>query len=353
MLDVKDENKILSGQGYDGYIGALLKAYGNRDLKWQKTEKLNIGVDFTLLDNRLRGYFNYYKETSKSVLTDVLVAPSLGFSSYKDNLGQVENKGIELNLKGTIIRNVNKGLQWDVFVSLVRNRNRLLKLSDALVAWNKNQDEATVDKENKRPVVRYQEGQSIHTIWANESLGINPVTGDEVFLDLNGRKVDRWSTDNYKPLGCEDPEFEGNFGTMLRYKGFMLNAYFKYSYGGDIYNKTLVDKVENVDPLKNADRRVLYDRWKNVGDIAKYKAITNTTATMPTSRFIEQQNYITLSSLNLSYEFNWKGLEQLGIERLKLSAIGNDVFRVSSVKMERGINYPFARTFSLAAQITF
>jgi len=100
-------------------------------------------------------------------------------------------------------------------------------------------------------------------------------------------------------------------------------------------------------------RRVLYDRWKNVGDIAKYKAITNTTATMPTSRFIEQQNYITLSSLNLSYEFNWKGLEQLGIERLKLSAIGNDVFRVSSVKMERGINYPFARTFSLAAQITF
>ena len=353
MLDVKDENKILSGQGYDGYIGALLKAYGNRDLKWQKTEKLNIGVDFTLLDNRLSGYFNYYKETSKSVLTDVLVAPSLGFSSYKDNLGQVENKGIELNLKGTIIRNVNKGLQWDVFVSLVRNRNRLLKLSDALVAWNKNQDEATVDKENKRPVVRYQEGQSIHTIWANESLGIDPVTGDEVFLDLNGRKVDRWSTDNYKPLGCEDPEFEGNFGTMLRYKGFMLNAYFKYSYGGDIYNKTLVDKVENVDPLKNADRRVLYDRWKNVGDIAKYKAITNTTATMPTSRFIEQQNYITLSSLNLSYEFNWKGLEQLGIERLKLSAIGNDVFRVSSVKMERGINYPFARTFSLAAQITF
>lgn len=144
-----------------------------------------------------------------------------------------------------------------------------------------------------------------------------------------------------------DPESMGNSWDDVRYKGFMLNAYFKYSYGGDIYNKTLVDKVENVDPLKNADRRVLYDRWKNVGDIAKYKAITNTTATMPTSRFIEQQNYITLSSLNLSYEFNWKGLEQLGIERLKLSAIGNDVFRVSSVKMERGINYPFARTFSL------
>lgn len=354
MLNVKeDEDKMLSGHGYDGFIGALLKAYGNNDLKWQRTEKLNVGADFTLLNNRLSGYFNFYKETSKSVLIDVLVAPSLGFTSYKDNLGEVENKGIEFNLRGTLIQNTGKQLQWDVFASIVKNRNRLLKLSDALVAWNKTQDESSVENENKRPSVRYQEGQSIHTLWTNESLGIDPVTGDEVFLDMNGRKVDKWSTDNYKPLGCEDPKFEGNFGTMLRYKGFVLNAYFKYSYGGDIYNKTLVEKVENVDPLKNADRRVLYDRWKQAGDIAKYKAITNTTATMPTSRFIEQQNYITLSSLNLSYEFDLKSLKQIGIQRLKLSAIGNDIFRASTVKMERGIKYPFARTFSLAAQITF
>jgi len=355
MLDMKgeEENKLIAGQGYDGYIGALLKAYGNRDLKWQKTEKLNIGLDFTLLNKRLTGYFNWYKETSKSVLIDVLVAPSLGFGSYKDNLGEVENKGIEFSLRGTVIRQVEKQLQWDVFFSVVRNRNKLLKLNDALVAWNRTQDQASVEKENKRPVVRYEEGQSIHTIWANESLGIDPVTGDEVFLDQGGQKVNYWSTDNYKALGCEDPKFEGNFGTMLRYKGFMLNAWFKYSYGGDIYNKTLVEKVENVDPIKNADRRVLYDRWKEVGDIAEYKAIGNTTVTMPTSRFIEQQNYISLSSLNLSYEFSPKTLERIGIERLKLSAIGNEVFRASTVKMERGINYPFARTFSLAAQITF
>lgn len=353
LLNRKNPEAGMSGQSYDGFIGTLLKAYGNTNLKWQKTEKLNVGIDFTLFDNRLSGYFNYYKETSKSVLIDVLVAPSLGFSSYKDNLGELENKGIEMNLKATVIRDMERGLQWDVFFNIVRNRNRLLKLNDALVAWNKKQDDASAKDEAKRPTVRYQEGQSIHTIWANESLGIDPVTGDEVFLNQNGQKVGAWNTENYKPLGCEDPKFEGNFGTMLKYKRFMIQAYFQYSYGGDIYNQTLVDKVENTDPLKNADKRVLYDRWKEVGDIAKFKSIANTTPTMPTSRFIEQQNYITLSSLNLSYEFNLKTLERIGIKRFKLSAIGNDVFRSSTVKMERGINYPFARTFSLAAQIAF
>jgi len=137
------------------------------------------------------------------------------------------------------------------------------------------------------------------------------------------------------------------------YKGFQLNAYFRYSYGGDIYNETLVDKVENVDPRKNADKRVLYDRWKKPGDIAKYKAINNTSETKQTSRFIEEENYITLSSLNLSYQFTLEQLKGLGIERLKLSLIGNDVFRLSTVKMERGTTYPFARNYSVSAQITF
>lgn len=74
---------------------------------------------------------------------------------------------------------------------------------------------------------------------------------------------------------------------------------------------------------------------------------------MPTSRFIEQENYVTLSSLNLSYEFGQNVLKNLGVERLKLSLIGNDVFRVSTVKMERGTSYPYARSYSISAQVTF
>ena len=74
---------------------------------------------------------------------------------------------------------------------------------------------------------------------------------------------------------------------------------------------------------------------------------------MPTSRFIEQENYIRWSSLNLSYQFTPEQLKRMGIERLKVSLIGNDIFRASTVKMERGTSYPFARNYSLSLQVTF
>ena len=111
--------------------------------------------------------------------------------------------------------------------------------------------------------------------------------------------------------------------------------------------------MENVDLEKNADRRVLYQRWQEPGDVAYFKAIDDKTRTMPTSRFIEDNNYLTLSSLNISYEFGADVLRKLSIDRLKFSLIGNELFRSSTVKMERGLTYPFARTFTFAMQVSF
>lgn len=352
MFSYKDPS--ISNIIYDGYIGALAKAFGNDDLEWQKSLKRNVGVDFSFFQRRVTGYVDFYSDRSESLLIDVLLAPSTGFGSYKENLGKIENKGVELSLRVSAIKGVN-GLQWDLFGTLLHNKNRLMELNDALVAFNKKQDENQLgdDAVSNRPPVRYEEGRSINTIWANHSLGIDPYTGKEIFLNRKGEKVDEWSADNYMPLGCKDPKVEGTFGTMLSYKGFQLNAYFRYGYGGDIYNQTLVDKVENVNPLNNADRRVLYDRWTTPGVPAKFKSIKNTTLTRHTSRFIEQDNYIQLSSLSLSYRFDPKVLAPLRIEQLRVIGSGENIFRASTVKMERGTGYPFARTFSLSVQLTF
>ena len=344
---------LIKGVSYGSRLGALIKGFGNTDLKWQRTEKRNIGVDFELFNRRLTGCFNAYSDISKDVLIDVNLAPSVGFTSYKENLGEVKNSGVEVNLKGTVIRIRKKRIRWDLFVNAVYNKNELLKMNDALLAYNDVQDKNTMESGNRKPIIRYQEGLSINTIWANESLGIDPSTGSEIFLNLDNEKVTAWSVKNYKPLGCTDPKVRGNFGTVLYYKNFSLNAYFAYSWGGQIYNQTLVDKVENVDPEKNADRRVLYQRWQEPGDVAYFKAIDDKTRTMPTSRFIEDNNYLTLSSLNISYEFGADVLRKLSINRLKFSLIGNELFRSSTVKMERGLTYPFARTFTFAMQVSF
>lgn len=347
-----NDNSI-KGITYDDHLGVLLKGFGNNNLKWQRTEKRNVGVDFELVNRRITGYFNYYSDLSKDVLIDLTLAPSVGFSSYKENLGKVKNTGIELNLKGRIIDNHKLGMRWDVFLNLVHNKNELMEINDALLAYNENQDKNTIENGNKKPVVRYQEGLSVNTLWVNESLGIDPSTGNEIFLDMENNKVSKWEVANYKPMGCTDPDVRGNFGTMFYYKNFSLSAYFSYSYGGQIYNQTLVDKVENVDPEKNADKRVLYDRWQEPGDISFFKSIKDKSRTMPTSRFIEDNNYVTLSSLNLSYEFAPFSIKKLKVDRLKLSLIGNDLIRCSTVKMERGLTYPFARTFTFSMQVTF
>lgn len=339
----------ISSISYSGYIGAILKAFGNKNLRWQKVEKQNVGLDFELFDRRLTGSFNVYNDISKDVLIDVTLAPSLGFSSYKENLGEVKNSGVELTLKGTVIRDREREIYWDIMYNLAHNKNKVTKINQALTAFNDKQDAEVKNK----PVIRYKEGLSQNTIWANESLGIDPATGEEIFLDMNGNKVNEWDAANYKPFGSTDPKIYGTIGTLFTYKKWELNAHLYYKYGGYIYNSTLVDKVENVNPNENGDKRILYDRWNKEGDVAKFKKVSDVSVTNPTSRFIEKENYIQLQSLSIGYDFSCDKLREIGIQRLKLSAIGNDIFTSSTVKMERGTSYPFARTFSLSAQLTF
>jgi len=355
MMMFSYNDSDIYGITYNNKIGALLIALGNPNLLWQKKEKLNVGVDFELISNRLTGNINLYKEISKNQLVDVTLAPSLGFPTYMDNLGKVSNKGAELSLKGTIYKSSNNLFQWDVFTNLLHNKNQLIEINNALTAFNDKQDDLASDSSNpiNRPMVKYQEGRSMNSIWVVESLGIDPATGKEIFLNRDGEIVDKYDFKDQKPLGNTDPDLEGNFGTIISYKGFQFNGYFSFRYGGDLYNQTLVDKVENVDPQRNADKRVLYDRWKEQGDVAKFKSISDKSITNPSSRFLEKDNELRFSSLSLSYTFDRNMLNDWGIERLKLTALTNDVFRFNSSKIERGVSYPFSRYFSFAAQITF
>lgn len=340
----------LTDNVYGDYTGAVVSAYGNSDLKWQKTLKRNVGVDFELFNSKLSGFFNYYSDNSKDVLVDVTMPPSLGFNTYKANLGEVQNKGYELNLRATLLSNPARRQFVNVFGSAVQNKNTLRKLSNALRAYNNDIDGSASNK----PSVRFIEGQSINTIWVVKSRGIDPATGQEVFYDKSGNLTNVWNSADYIPYGATDPKLEGTFGANMGSHGFQFNVFFRYKFGGYIYNNTLVERIENVNPNQNVDGRVFFDRWKSPGDVSVFKGITNTTLTKPTSRFVEKDNLIELKSVNLSYVFDKaKFLDKIGAEKVRVSAFLNDVFRASTVKAERGIDYPFARHYALALQVTF
>lgn len=358
--------QYLTGQRYHYGVGAKLLAMGNEELTWQRTNEKNFGVDLALFKNRFELSYDYYIKTSKDVLTAVTLPPSLGFTTYMANLGEVENKGWELSARAVLLKSNTHKLHWSVFGSMIHNKNKLLKISNALRAYNDTQDAAITDGKKEDhvsvPKVRFVEGESINSIWVNESLGIDPLTGRELFLTKDGRIVSDWSAKNYVIGGCTDPKVEGTFGTLFSWKGLQLSATFRYRMGGQMYNQTLVDKVQDIDPRYNADARALTARWQKPGDIVRFAAFARDpvvgvldlqVATRPTSRFIEDYNYLEMSTLNLSYEFDNKNLKRYGIQRLKLLFYMNDVFHTSTVKIERGTNYPYARNFSLGLQVRF
>ena len=103
----------------------------------------------------------------------------------------------------------------------------------------------------------------------------------------------------------------------------------------------------------NQDKRALYDRWQKAGDRAQFKGISLTETTKISSRFVQREDVLSGESISAGYDFNPKGLAKFGVSAIRLQANMNDIFRVSSVKEERGIDYPFARTMSMSLSVTF
>ena len=157
-------------------------------------------------------------------------------------------------------------------------------------------------------------------------------------------------------VGNSQPKLEGVLGSTLYYKGFSFSFYFRYKLGADVFNNAMYTKVENKSEssLKyNQDKRALYDRWQKAGDRAQFKGISLTETTKISSRFVQREDVLSGESISAGYDFNPKGLAKFGVSAIRLQANMNDIFRVSSVKEERGIDYPFARTMSMSLSVTF
>lgn len=229
-----------------------------------------MGIDLDLF-HALSLSFDYYIKDTENLLTPVSLPPSAGFTSYTENLGETRNKGFEGKLNYRLIRDTRRNTYLNLFVTAMHNQNTIRKISDALTSINEVRDKekqagggTNPDLENRgevaKPSVRYQEGQSMDAIWGVKSLGIDPVTGREVFLTRDGEMTYDWRAEDQVVIGNRLPKLRGTFGFNFNLKGFSLNSSFAYRLGGQVYNQTLVDKVENVDMQYNVDKRVLSDR---------------------------------------------------------------------------------------------
>ncbi|WP_158275311.1 SusC/RagA family TonB-linked outer membrane protein [Pedobacter sp. HMWF019] len=340
---------------YRGVIASYLLGFGNSALAWQKTLKHNVGLDLTLF-NKFTLNANYFIERTKGSIAFISSAPSTGFTGYYDNMGDVVNKGYELYGRYNIIANPRSRNNLSVFANVFHVTNKIEKISSTIEALNKRANTTR----SSTPLPRYAEGQSVNVIWAVQSLGIDPASGLELF-----RKRDGTITTNYDPadqviVGDATPTLSGTFGTNMELNGIGFNVYFRFNFGGDAYNQTLVDRVENVNVgMYNVDRRVAEQRWQAPGDIAFYRGIldyrNNATPaiTYATSRFVQRNNFITGESASVYYRFSDKFNKRIGLQNTKITLFSSELFRLASIKRERGLDYPFSRSFTLQLQTTF
>lgn len=342
-----------SNDWYSTGVGAIFKSYGNSSLKWQRTKNYDAGLELDLFNGRFYIAPRYYYKLTKDLLADIIVPPSAGFTDYKANLGEMINRGFEVNVRSNVLR--GKNWSFNVFANFVTNKNKITKISNALKSYNdkvddKQESDATL---NSVPLLRFQEGQSLNTIYAVRSMGIDPENGKEIFMRKDGTYTHNYSVKDMVPVGDMTTKIEGTFGGSLYYGNWVAEVRFYGKGGGDLYNQTLVDRVENADPRYNVDSRVLTSRWKQPGDHALYKDIAEQGSTRTSSRFVQRDNVIELKSIYLGYNVPIAVAKRYKMNTLRCSVNMNDIWRTSSIQAERGIDYPFARTFTFSLSTQF
>jgi hypothetical protein len=333
-------------------LGALLSGLNNAELGWAETHNTSASVDFGVWKNRVNVAFNYYDNITKELLTNYDLAPSTGYATMVMNAGELQNRGFDASLNIIAMQNLRKEFFWTVNANANRNRNKILKLSDYLKKVNEEQMKSAT-----APLPQYHEGASTTTLYVVRSLGVDPVTGKEVYLKRDGTKTFTWDANDKVPVGDTNPKVSGTFSTSINWKDLSCMLGFTYKYGGVVYNQTLVDKIENQNVAYNLDNRAGQGRWEKPGDVTSYVGFSPTGANTPAStRFIMNDNEVRFASMSVGYRLSaedFKFLDKASIDVIALNFTTNDIARLSPIRMERGLDYPFARSYTLSMSIMF
>ena len=349
--------------------GSWLSGYANPNLAWQLVTNTSVGLDMALVDSRLSLTLDAYLKDTNPLTLNVEQKPSSGVSSYPINLGYLTTKGFEFTTNYQVIRDTKNQLLFSVRFTGRTSRSTYGGFAKALdnlnKQWESQQDgsgNAKAAMQNLNSMVQYRDGGSPDDLWAVRSLGIDPATGEEVFLTKEGVPTFIYNADDRVVIANRAAKMDGVFGFSLRYKKLLSTFNFRYSMGGYDFNRALFTKVENITTgniIYNQDKRALYDRWQNPGDMAEFKNIyllnpkANTT-TPVSSRFIQRNNFLSGESARIAWDFSKdKWVKRMLLQDMQVALSYSDLFYLSTMKRERGIDYPFARSVAMELRFQF
>ena len=340
---------------------AITQTYkGNDKLKWETNYNFNTGIEFSVLDGRLSGGFDFFSRYAKDLLFNRPLATSTGSNSYPDNIGDMRNTGFEIELNGDIIRTNN--ITWNVSVNATTYKNKILTLPEEKREsgiWN--------------GIFKMMEGGSYYDYYIKEWAGVDQEDGSAMWykdiVDKDNNVIGRETTKLYSEatdykVGCALPDIYGGFGTSVNAYGFDLSVSFSYQLGGKGYDYTYAGLMNSAQGAGTNFHNDILNAWtpenKN-SDIPKLnaKASSNNSTS---SRFLTSASYLSLQNISVGYTLPRNWISKIGCESIRVYFVADNVALFSARKGydprtnwkgESNYNYSALRSISGGLTVKF
>ena len=309
--------------GYLEQPGIIQSQLRNDDLQWETNYNLNLGLDLALW-NRINVTLEYYTRTTKNLLMDRPISMTTGFSSYLMNIGEVKNKGVELEISSTNIQ--TKDFSWNTTFNISHNKNKIVTLDG-------------MQTEIKSGSQIRKVGKSYRTFYMIEFAGINPETGAPQFytndVDENGNYIKDITEEINKAHAIvldkhAEPNAIGGLSNTLRYKWFDLNFMFSYQFGGYSYDNWAQKTEHGGNDLEANIPSYYKDSWKKPGDVTKYELFYEKPSVamnkVTTTRRLHSTDFIRLKTLTFGFTVPKDWTRKIGIENVRLYASANNLW---------------------------
>lgn len=350
------------GYNYNGAPGSARSQAGNPDLKWEQTNKFNVGLDLGFFDNRLSIETDYYIHRTTDMVFNVPISRTTGLSSIPKNIGELQNTGFEFTINADLIR--KQKVNWSLTIVGGTNKNEIKKLS--------------TDLPIEGAITIVEPGRDIYTFKMKEWAGVDSETGGPTWwivnTDNNGNEVSREKTTNYNKatkqyVGAASPKFQGSFSSNLNLYNFDFSFQMNYSLGGKVYGDNLrYDEQCGNAGFQNTTLWVYENRWQKPGDITdvpKFSYGNASGANSSSTRFLMDGNYLKLRNITLGYTLPQNFVQKLKISSIRVYVSADNLYTFSA-KNYRGFdpagiaadgfqwwNYPTPRNVMFGINIGF
>lgn len=298
---------------YQDQPAAIPLRLENADLTWETNRNWDLGLDFTLLKNRINGTVEYYTRKTENLIYPKNVSFTTGFQNYTANIGNLQNKGIEVSLDGDVIR--GKDLKLNLFATYSHNDNKVLKLYSDNVP---------------QTLSRFKEGEPLYTYFLVRWAGINPSNGKNLFYTANGDLTETYSSSDAVLLKDKSPQVKyfGSFGLNLTYKYIDLSTQFYYSGGNYIMNyvwQVGASEGENIADQQFTDAA---NYWKKPGDIALYANLKDLSqrVTFDTDKYLEKGDYVSLRDVTIGFTLPTNVASKIRLKSVRIFGQGTNLW---------------------------